>query len=799
MPTPTRSLRCEPLEDRLTPTAGGFDPTFGTGGKAVLPLGDSFGASAAALTADQHILVAGSAANSFAVARLTQSGALDSTFGTNGQAQIAFTDFGAGTLSHTAAVLAQPDGKIVLIGTVSAGPSGPEESVLGLARLNADGTPDQTFGTGGKTTVSLHLGTLADFESLNAAVLQPDGRIVAAGGAMAASPTGPGGTAVGMSELLVARFTPTGQLDAGFGAGGIQTAAFTPTSNTHSEANAVALMPDGRIVAAGDANTSGSNQQAVVIRLTPDGQFDPLFDTDGKAVVSLPLGGDQAGAKSLAVQPDGSVLLAGSFFTGGPSRAFVTRLTPTGQRDATFAVGNFVPFIFPSAARGNVLGNNVTALLLQSNGQVIVAGAQEDTATSNYDQHVTRLNPDGTIDLTFADNGGRQVAFDLGGTNADFVASALLQADGNIVVVGSAADGTGNKPVAFRLLGDRPVPTPGTVLAGGPADGSATLLTASNGTYQVGAGVSFFPGFGGDVRTATADVNGDGVPDYVGGSGPGGGPRVVVIDGKTGARLADFFAFESSFTGGVFVSAANINGDGKADVIVTPDQGGGPVVAVFDGAKLAAGRTADAAQITRFLGIDDAAFRGGARPALADVNGDGQTDLLVAAGYLGGPRVALYDGSTVGSGTPVKLVPDFFAFEDGLRNGAFVAAGDLTGDGQADLFFGAGPGGAPRVRAFDAAKLLAAGSFSNLDAIVSTAQVANFFAGDTASRGGVRLTTRDSDGDGKADLIAGSGEGEPARVRVYKGSTLAASATPGAAQTLDLFGGATLTGGVFVG
>jgi hypothetical protein len=181
------------------------------------------------------------------------------------------------------------------------------------------------------------------------------------------------------------------------------------------------------------------------------------------------------------------------------------------------------------------------------------------------------------------------------------------------------------------------------------------------------------------------------------------------------------------------------------------------------------------------------------------VSGDGTSDLLVSAGFLGGPRVALFDGTSVSGSAPVKLVPDFFAFEDSLRNGAFVAAGDLTGDGKADLAFGGGPGGAPRVRVFDGAKLLAAGSFSNLDSIASAAQVANFFAGDTSSRGGVRLAMRDADGDGKTDLIAGSGAGEPAQVRVYKAATLLSSAAPTADQTLDPFNGATLADGVFVG
>ena len=74
------------------------------------------------------------------------------------------------------------------------------------------------------------------------------------------------------------------------------------------------------------------------------------------------------------------------------------------------------------------------------------------------------------------------------------------------------------------------------------------------------------------------------------GAGPGGSPRVVVIDGATRQVLADFAAFESSFTGGVFVAAGDLDGDGKADVVVTPDRGGGPVTVVYSGAGLTAGQ-----------------------------------------------------------------------------------------------------------------------------------------------------------------------------------------------------------------
>ena len=296
---------------------------------------------------------------------------------------------------------------------------------------------------------------------------------------------------------------------------------------------------------------------------------------------------------------------------------------------------------------------------------------------------------------------------------------------------------------------------------------------------------------------ATADVTGDGVADFIGGTGPGAVTRVAVRDGATGQEVVSWQPFESGFTGGVFVAAADLDGDGKAEVVVSPDQGGGPVAAVYAGSKLAAGTGGDAAQIVRFFGIDDPGFRGGARPTLGDVTGDGKAEVIVSAGFLGGPRITIWDGASVLAGTPAQRL-NFFAFEDTLRNGAFVAAGDVDGDGVAEVAFGGGPGGAPRVRLFDGQALLAAGSFTNLDE-VGSAQQANFFAGDSSLRGGVRLALRDADGDGRADLISGSGEGEASRIRVYKSGNLLANSSPTADQELDPFGGAVLADGVFVG
>jgi hypothetical protein len=277
------------------------------------------------------------------------------------------------------------------------------------------------------------------------------------------------------------------------------------------------------------------------------------------------------------------------------------------------------------------------------------------------------------------------------------------------------------------------------------------------------------------VRVASADFNGDGVPDVAAGTGPGGPTHVVVLDGETGAELFRVDPFEPAFTGGVFVAAGDLTGDGKADLVISPDEGGGPRVRVFSGAGFD--------QVADFFGIDDPNFRGGARAGVGDITGDGRADLLVAAGFGGGPRVAAFDGTSLANGAFTrKPFADFFAFEAGLRNGVYVAAGDLDGDGNAELVAGAGPGGGPRVSAFDGRQLVRDNT---------PVRTADLFAGDVGNRGGVRVAVTDLDGDGKADIVTGAGAGGGSRVTAYRGTDraelLGFDAVPGFA------------GGVFVG
>ena len=386
--------------------------------------------------------------------------------------------------------------------------------------------------------------------------------------------------------------------------------------------------------------------------------------------------------------------------------------------------------------------------------------------------------------LTRAADGGFTYAPEPGYAGPDSFRYAVRGPAGQLSNVATVALTVTAPPVAAVV---RPA-----LVVGGSPDGSARVFAPAGGrgfAASASAAVAPFGPLGVELRTAAADVDGDGLADLVLVTSPGTPIRVAVVSGADNRTVlvAPFDPFGGNFTGGGFVAAADLDGDGKAEFVVTPDQGGGPRVSAF---SLAGGGAA--AVRANFFGIDDAGFRGGARAALGDVNRDGRPDLAVSAGFLGGPRTALFDGATLLS-TPTRLVGDFFAFPGTdattLRNGVYVAVGDVDGDGFAELVFGGGPGGAPRVFVLSGA-VVSAGNV----AAAQANPVANFFvAGNSSDRSGVRVAVKPAAGGGV--LVAGSGAGELGRARVYV--VAPAGGEPAGADVYDL--GGVLAAGVFVG
>ncbi|HEY1377553.1 MAG TPA: FG-GAP-like repeat-containing protein [Gemmataceae bacterium] len=305
-------------------------------------------------------------------------------------------------------------------------------------------------------------------------------------------------------------------------------------------------------------------------------------------------------------------------------------------------------------------------------------------------------------------------------------------------------------------------------VGGGPGgDGQGYALGAATGAPRVwlynGDGtlkrtfLAYDASFKGGVRVATADVNGDGVLDVVTGAGPGGGPHIKVFDGATGALLTQFFAFDPRFSGGVSVAAADVNGDGKADIVVGAGPGGGPNVRVLSGAT--------GAVLRNFFAYAPS-FRGGVSVAAGDVNGDGKADIITGAGRGGGPHLRVWSGATG------QLLAEGFAYAPSYTGGLSVAAGDFDGDGKADIAVGPLNGGPARVRVLS-------GTLAPLKDI-------QVYQDDY--RGGTTIAMRDTDGDGSAELlVAVKAHGKPEVFDVRPTGTPTDALTPDAAAPEGVF------------
>jgi hypothetical protein len=291
----------------------------------------------------------------------------------------------------------------------------------------------------------------------------------------------------------------------------------------------------------------------------------------------------------------------------------------------------------------------------------------------------------------------------------------------------------------FGLLPAAALAGPIIVGSGGGSGGHVKVFDGKTGN-EVSSFFAYGPSFAGGVRVAAGDVDGDGVADIITGAGPGGGPHVKVFDGNTGSEVRSIFAFDAGFQGGVNIAAGDVTGDGVEDIVA----GSGAAashVKVFDG------RTGS--ELRSFF-ASDAGFQGGVTVAAGDVDGDGHADIITGAGPGGGPRIKVFDGRT---GSELR---SFFSFDAAFQGGVNVAAGDVNGDGLADIITGAGLGGGPHVKVFD-------GRTGN--------ELASFFAFEGGFSGGVRVAVGDVDGDGFADIVTGAGPGGLPVVKIFDGQT----------------------------
>src|SRR5882724_9693555 len=340
-------------------------------------------------------------------------GDLDPTFGTGG---MVMTDLNRST-DIANAVAVQADGKLVVVGqTYKQNDFSNEDFVV--TRYNPDGTLDTTFGRGGKVRT--------DFPGLAAVpssvVIQPDGKIVVAGGAF------PLFTFAGNFEVV--RYNPNGSLDRSFGNGGIVTTTFPEGSY----ASDVALAPDGKIIAAGTVFVDfipgeSSNTDFALARYNPDGSPDTTFGNGGQ--VSTDFVGLEDDAFSVLIQPDGKIVAVGS--ANNPATYYdfaAVRYLSNGTIDTTFGVAGKVQTDF-----GDQNFDRARSAALTPDGKIVAAGFAISGGGLNQNFAVARYTSNGVLDTTFSRDGKTQIDF---GNCCQSATKVLLQSDGKIITVGYA-------------------------------------------------------------------------------------------------------------------------------------------------------------------------------------------------------------------------------------------------------------------------------------------------------------------------------------------------------------------------
>jgi uncharacterized delta-60 repeat protein len=370
--------------DSATATPGALDAGFGLGGIVTTTIASgSTVATALAVQPDGKIVAGGETAvgseTQFALARYNLNGTLDTSFGSAGKLTTAVGSGG----SDIRALVLQSDGKIIVAGGADSG--------LALARYNPDGSLDTSFGTGGKVVTAVAVSGGAEAHAI---ALQTDGKIVV------------GGSNGDSSDFVLARYNPNGTLDTSFGTDGI---VITATGYL----TALALQPDGKIVAAG-------GPRFTVARYNPDGSLDTSFGTGGTVTTDLLPGFEQA--NGVVLQPDGKIVVGGTL--GG--HLGLLRYSTSGALDPTF--GSMVTgFILPAFGQ---------ALVQQPDGKLVLTGYADGT---EHAFALARYNAsDGSPDPSF----GSGITTTPIGAYGGAAYAVGLEPDGKIVAGGVAETGS---------------------------------------------------------------------------------------------------------------------------------------------------------------------------------------------------------------------------------------------------------------------------------------------------------------------------------------------------------------------
>ncbi|MDX9909940.1 MAG: T9SS type A sorting domain-containing protein [Mariniphaga sp.] len=357
---------------------GDLDPNFGENGVVLTPIGDNYSqANGMAIQPDGKIILAGEArfgTYKLTVARYNTDGSLDMDFGYEGIVSTTIEDSDYGEC-----VALQDDGSIVVAGRTY---DGTDYKAI-VARYSSIGELDPSFGSSGVA----HLNTMNNIEGIT---IQDDGKIVVGG--------------YSDDNFALARLNIDGTIDNSFGDNGYAITVLKDGSelDCNSYIKAIDIQSDGKIVAAGFLFSSITYYDMVVARYTSSGQLDAAFAVNG--YLTLDLGGLADFGTAVKIQDDDKIVIGGhkefAIITGVPEYdAAIVRLDSDGNFDDTFGTNGIAFF------RLNEQATYVEDIAIQNDGKIVFTGQMVTYTEALFDVYSCRINSDGTLDESFGEDG----------------------------------------------------------------------------------------------------------------------------------------------------------------------------------------------------------------------------------------------------------------------------------------------------------------------------------------------------------------------------------------------------------
>lgn len=381
-------------------------------------------AGAGGLQADGKILLAGycqygPTQSDWLIRRLDADGIVDASYGNSGDLRI---DMNSDNENITD-LLVLPDGKVIVTGL-----SGAQSGGFGIAKVNTDGTLDQSFGTAGKV-----IGSVGKHGGINALARNSNGDFFLAGSTE-------GGSGSQERDFYIMAFASNGQVKNSFGTNGEVTATINDRTE---ELLDIAIQPDGKIVAIGTARPTAGNFRLVAMRFNTDGTSDNTFANNGKYTFSVSQHGVRG--ECLSILGNGNILLGGSdIIDFDEASALVIQLDNAGTEVSSFANNG----VFRSD-RTKVPVMVSQQLLEQPDGKILSVGKASDGGLDDYG--IVRIMTDGQTDTQFGNDG--YVQTDLNNDGLDPVRGAFLQPDGKLLVTGGTFTGKQTFGAARYLTG----------------------------------------------------------------------------------------------------------------------------------------------------------------------------------------------------------------------------------------------------------------------------------------------------------------------------------------------------------